>query len=345
MVAAATEDVDVGVNVLAIIPARAGSTRIPRKNMAMLCGRPMLAWTLDAAIDAIGAQSVVLSTDDDEAAALATARGVRVRTRPADLCGDHVPMAPVIDDALADADANGVGADVILLLQPTSPLRGADRITEAVAAIVDGAPAVVSVCADRHAERGGFVGIDGHYYQTSADRRRTQDIRAHRENGAIYGWRRGAWAESHEIIPRYGLTHALVMDLHESVDVDLPDEMIVAEALMRARGYAYGASGDAVEIYERFVRGERVADLGGDGAEAALRHECGERTAIISEAFRLLRALGDGLSVEVASALQSCAGPGDLYARGYRLGVAHGKAQAETATGHVINALYGRAMP
>ena len=210
------------MTVLAIVPARAGSTRIPRKNMATLCGRPMLAWTLDAAIEALGAPCVVLSTDDDEAAALATSMGVRVRMRPAELCGDHVPMVPVIDDALADADANGVGADVILLLQPTSPLRGAGRITEAVTAL-NGSDAVVSVCADRHAERGGFVGIDGHYYQTSADRRRTQDIRAHRENGAIYGWRRGAWAESHEIIPRYGLTHAIVMDLHESVDVDLPD--------------------------------------------------------------------------------------------------------------------------
>ena len=64
VVAAASENVGVGVNVLAIIPARAGSTRIPRKNMAMLCGRPMLAWTLDAAIDALGALSVVLSSWD-----------------------------------------------------------------------------------------------------------------------------------------------------------------------------------------------------------------------------------------------------------------------------------------
>lgn len=132
-----------GRNVLALIPARGGSKGLPGKNVLPVDGRPLLAWTVDAAHRSAYVDRVVLSSDDETIMAAARACGCEVPfRRPSTLATDTATTIDVVMHAL---DALP-GYDVIVLLQPTSPLRSAldvDAACERLAA--SGAPACVSV--------------------------------------------------------------------------------------------------------------------------------------------------------------------------------------------------------
>ncbi|RYF04950.1 MAG: pseudaminic acid cytidylyltransferase, partial [Oxalobacteraceae bacterium] len=83
--------------ILAVIPARGGSKRIPRKNVKPFCGQPMIAWSIAAARDSGCFDRIIVSTDDDEIAEIAEAHGADVPfRRPADLSNDHAPTVPVV---------------------------------------------------------------------------------------------------------------------------------------------------------------------------------------------------------------------------------------------------------
>ena len=132
-----------GKRVLGLIPARGGSKGLPRKNVLPLAGKPLLAWTIEAARAAATLDRVVISTDDDEIAHVAESFGCDVPfRRPAHLAADDTPgIAPVLH-ALDELD----GFDLVVLLQPTSPLRTAEDINAAVRLCVSrGAPSCVSV--------------------------------------------------------------------------------------------------------------------------------------------------------------------------------------------------------
>jgi CMP-N-acetylneuraminic acid synthetase len=116
------------MEVVALIPARGGSKAIPRKNLAPLGGRPILAWTVDAARESRAVTRTVVSTEDEEIAAAARGLGAEVLDRPAELSADETPMQDVIEHALAELPR----PDVLVLLQPTSPLRRARHVDEAV---------------------------------------------------------------------------------------------------------------------------------------------------------------------------------------------------------------------
>jgi CMP-N-acetylneuraminic acid synthetase len=110
----------VGVNVLALIPARGGSKGIPRKNIQLLAGKPLIGWTIDAAKQASCINRIVVTTEDDEIAGVARELGADVPfMRPAELAADETPgIAPVLH-----AIEQLPEFDWVLLLQPTSPLR------------------------------------------------------------------------------------------------------------------------------------------------------------------------------------------------------------------------------
>lgn len=113
------------MKVLAIIPARGGSKGIPRKNIKLLAGKPLIGWTIDAARQACGIDRLVVSTEDEEIATVARQLGAEVPfMRPTELATDDTPgIAPVLH-----AIEQLPGYDWILLLQPTSPLRSATDI-------------------------------------------------------------------------------------------------------------------------------------------------------------------------------------------------------------------------
>lgn len=121
-------------NILAIIPARGGSKGIPRKNIKKLNGKPLLEYTVDAINKCKLIDRAILSTDDDEIINIGSKLGLEVPfKRPLNLAQDDTPALPVIKHALnALEDIDGYKPDVIILLQPTSPLRTNKHISEAL---------------------------------------------------------------------------------------------------------------------------------------------------------------------------------------------------------------------
>ena len=119
------------MRVVAVIPARGGSKGVPRKNVRSLCGRPLLAWSVTAALDSGAFDSVWVSTDDDEVAEVATQAGARVHRRSADAATDTASSEAVLED-FVQAGRHG-GAEVLCMIQATSPLTQPEDFTKAFA--------------------------------------------------------------------------------------------------------------------------------------------------------------------------------------------------------------------
>ena len=134
------------MKVLGIIPARGGSKGIPGKNIRPLGGRPLLAWTAEAALAARRLSRVVLTTDDERIAEIGRGCGLEVPfLRPAELALDDTPTLPVLQHAVAELEKAGDWFDAVCLLQPTSPFRRAGDIDGCIELLETGLDAVVSV--------------------------------------------------------------------------------------------------------------------------------------------------------------------------------------------------------
>src|SRR5581483_7052056 len=121
------------MRLIAIIPARGGSKGVPRKNIRPLNGRPLIAYSIAAAQAATSVQDIVVSTDSQEIAEISRGLGAEVRLRPAALSADDTPTRDVLEHVVNELAAEGDRPDAVLTLQPTSPLRTARHIDEAIA--------------------------------------------------------------------------------------------------------------------------------------------------------------------------------------------------------------------
>lgn len=119
-----------GKKILALIPARGGSKGLPRKNILPICGKPLIAWSVDKALKSKYVDTVLVTTDSQEIADVAKAAGAHVPfLRPAELATDHSSTYDAIRHALAFLeDQEGQTFDYVVLLEPTSPLREDDDI-------------------------------------------------------------------------------------------------------------------------------------------------------------------------------------------------------------------------
>lgn len=226
-----------GRRVVGLIPARGGSKGLPRKNVLPLAGHPLIAWTVAAALASVSLDAVVVSTDDDAIGRAAEEAGAEFPfVRPAELAGDSSAMVNVVIDALDRLAGQGRPFDVVVLLQPTSPLRTAADIDGAVALLEgDARHAVVSVCPCEHSPLlAGVLPPDG-----SLDAFLTADARSanrqtlpafHRLNGAVYvaevDWLRSSLSF---IAPG---AFAYVMPAERSVDIDTELDFALAECLI-----------------------------------------------------------------------------------------------------------------
>jgi CMP-N,N'-diacetyllegionaminic acid synthase len=218
------------VDVLGLIPARGGSKGFPRKNLAPLGGKPLIAWTLEAAHASDTLTSVVVSTDSDEIAA--AAYGSRVLARPPELARDDTPMRAVAEHALDELGA----PDVLVLLQPTSPLRRSEHIDAAVRLLLDsGADSVVSVVEvpHRYAPESLMALNDGRLNSPTGTAARRQDKQPlYARNGpAVLALRPARLGGDFY----RGDCRALVMRPEDSVDVDGPFDLELAEFLLARR--------------------------------------------------------------------------------------------------------------
>lgn len=179
------------MKVLAIIPARGGSKGIPRKNVIPFLGKPLIQWSIDAALDSKIITDVVVTSDDDEILELSR-KTLNVKTikRPKELAEDDSRTEPVLIHALESI--KNIKYDYLVLLQPTSPLRNANHIDKAFYKLKElNANSLISVCYMEHHpyksfrinEKGFLEGIINNDFPFSPRQELPKTVRA---NGAIY---------------------------------------------------------------------------------------------------------------------------------------------------------------
>ena len=221
--------------VLGLVPARGGSKGVPGKNVRPLAGHTLLEYTARAARESGVLDRVILSTDSPEIADAARRAGLEVPfMRPAALAADDTPMVPVIQHALAEITRSGWSPDIIVLLQPTSPLRRPDHIRDAVNLLREtNADSVVTVVeVPRHLSPDYVMRIDdGRLKAFLADGARVtrrQDARvAYSRDGTVYAFRRATLETFGGI---YGDDcRPLLLDSRESLSIDSPSDWAEAE--------------------------------------------------------------------------------------------------------------------
>jgi CMP-N,N'-diacetyllegionaminic acid synthase len=219
---------------LAIIPARGGSKGIARKNLREIGGRPLIEWSIRAALSSARLGRVVVSTDDAEIADVARRVGADVPfRRPPELALDTTPTEPVMLHALDELQRTGYRPDVVVLLQPTSPVRRPGSIDAALELLEhSGADSVLSVCENHH-----FFWKNRDAPQALYDYRhrpRRQDIgpaeQWYRENGSIYVTRTSVLRSERNRLGGRIAMH--VVSEAESWEVDSEADLRVVEALM-----------------------------------------------------------------------------------------------------------------
>lgn len=230
------------MRLLAVIPARGGSKGVPRKNLRLLAGRPLIAHSIAAALEAASVDRVVVSTEDAEIADTARAHGAEVVDRPAELARDESPTLAALQHAVATlAAADGYRPDAVLTLQPTSPLRTARHIDEA-AALFAADPAADSLVScvpvphifhPRSVMRRDAAGYLVPYLDDPQPTRRQDKEPVFARNGAaVYITRTERLAD----FVFGGRLIAYMMDEDSSLDIDSEADLAAAEERLTARG-------------------------------------------------------------------------------------------------------------
>jgi CMP-N,N'-diacetyllegionaminic acid synthase len=240
------------LSVLGIVTARGGSKGIPRKNLAPVLGRPLLAFTADAALEARRLSRVVLSTDDQEIARVGEALGLDVPVlRPPQLAKDDTPTIPVLQHMVRFLEDQGERYDAILVLQPTNPLRRAEDIDGAIALLErTNADSVISFTAvgEKHPARmkmidgSGWV-EDPPFSESFEGQPRQQLPPLYLREGSIYLTRHDVLMAQNSL--KGARCQAWIMPPERSCNVDDQFDLRLVEFLL-AGANAYANSGGRV---------------------------------------------------------------------------------------------------
>lgn len=224
---------------IAIIPARSGSKGLKNKNIKLLNGKPLLAYTIEAALRSQRFACVYVSTDSEEYAKIAVQFGAEVPfLREPELAGDHAGTWDTLRSAISNYEKLGKKFDTVTLLQPTSPLRDADDICRAFEIFEEKqADSVISVCEVDHSPEicntlGESGSMCGFIDEDAVGRR--QDLKTcYRLNGAIYIQKTERLMNKKRL---YGENaYAYIMDKMHSIDIDDAFDFFLAEAAMTKR--------------------------------------------------------------------------------------------------------------
>jgi len=220
---------------LAIIPARGGSKRLPRKNILSLCGKPLIAYSIEAGLKSRYIDKVVVSSDDDEILKIAQKFGAKTIKRSPLLAND----TSTTFDAVKHTIDNLEKYNYIVLLQATSPLRTHKHINEAIELLEEkNANAVVSVCQMEHSPLwSNTLPEDGNMKDFLKDEnlnKRAQDLgQYYRLNGAIYICKTKKFLENKGFFLKENI-FAYIMDRKSSVDIDEEIDFRLAEVLINS---------------------------------------------------------------------------------------------------------------
>jgi N-acylneuraminate cytidylyltransferase len=225
---------------LAVIPARGGSKRIPRKNIKEFCGKPMIAWSIEAALESKCFDHVIVSTDDREIAEVAQQYGAEVPFfRPEELADDHTATRPVINHAIEEAASRWGMPDYVCCIYATAPFIQAGDLRSAFDLLGQGTAKFV-FSAGRFAypiQRGFRINDAGRVERLWPEHRytRSQDLEeAYHDAGQFYWGRTGAFLDFGDPMSTEGIAYVLPgTRVH---DIDTNEDWAVAELIFKALG-------------------------------------------------------------------------------------------------------------
>ena len=203
--------------ILGIIPARGGSKGIPRKNIRPICGKPVIAWSIESAQKSKLLDDFVVSTEDDEISRISRSYGARVLDRPSQLATDESTTLSVIQHAISE-----INADLVVVLQPTSPIRDDDLIDRCIQHLRDTKAdciATGSICTLKE-------------YGTHDNKRRQDTPGFFRDDGNIYVIKSdliksGKWTSEN--------MERLVLEDDQCCEIDTEDELFIVDKLLERR--------------------------------------------------------------------------------------------------------------
>jgi CMP-N,N'-diacetyllegionaminic acid synthase len=222
--------------ILAIIPARGGSKGILKKNIRLLAGEPLINFTIRAALKSKYIHHTVVSTDDNEIRGIAVLEGATVIKRPYEISRDDSPAIDVILHALEQCENHGIYPEIVVFLQPTSPLRTSSDVDAALELFLHNeCDSVISVVEVNHPPHWNME-IKGNYlsplFGEKLLRKRRQELpQTYIPNGAIYIASTETLKINHSF---YCLkTKPYIMAVEKSVDIDSLFDIFFAEALIK----------------------------------------------------------------------------------------------------------------
>lgn len=235
--------------ILGVITARGGSKGIPKKNIKLLGGQPLIAYTFAIAKKSRHISDLILSTDDEEIAALAQKFGVEVPfMRPKELSGDTVPHVPVVKHALEFMEnKQGERYDYVVIFQPTSPFRSVADIDETIKkALENKADSAVSLVEVDSPNPLKLKKLEGDrvlpYFYEEPEQGRRQDLpKVYKRSGAVYVSKRDLVINQGKLFGDFVVGH--IVPKEQSIDIDTQYDWVLAEYMykkLKASGFFEG---------------------------------------------------------------------------------------------------------
>ena len=223
---------------LAVIPARGGSKRIPRKNIKPFCGKPMIAWSIEAALQSGCFDQVIVSTDDAEIAEVARQHGATAPfMRPAELSDDHTGTIPVIRHAVEWFNAQGQAVEQVCCLYATAPFVRVEDIQRGLKILEEtGSDFAFSVTsypfpiqrAIRITSAGRVEMFNPEHFNT-----RSQDLEeAYHDAGQFYWGQADAWVEGNPVFSEFSVP--VILPRHRVQDIDTMEDWERAQWMFKA---------------------------------------------------------------------------------------------------------------
>ena len=218
---------------LAIIPARGESKRLPRKNLLDLCGKPLIAWSIEAGLKSKYIDKLVVSSDDDKILDIAVEYKIKGIKRPKKLANDIATTFDAVKHTIDKLESY----DYIVLLQPTSPLRNFKHIDESIKLLDQkNADAIISVCEMDHSPLWSNTldkdGVMDNFLREGILNKRSQDLeKYYRLNGAIYICKTDKLLKEKSFFLKKN-TYAYLMNRETSVDIDYEIDLKFANILV-----------------------------------------------------------------------------------------------------------------
>jgi CMP-N-acetylneuraminic acid synthetase len=226
------------MRILAVIPARGGSKGIKHKNILPIAGKPLIVWSIEAALGSRYITETLVSSDSDMMLDIAEKAGANPLKRPDELATDEVGSEALIVHALKVKKESGTVYDYVILLQPTSPLRGAKEIDEAIDMLLHSdAKSLISVYTPEHTPYKAFK-LDAHgklegLVDNKTPFMRRQDLpQTFMPNGAIYLIETQQFLSTGSLFCDAG-TIAYEMSREKSIDIDTMEDVALIESMIR----------------------------------------------------------------------------------------------------------------